>query len=124
MKNYLINILFYLSSISLIAQNTIDTVLLPSVQLNETRVQTHNTGTHIEKLDPKFISLSKSYSLSDLLNNYSSIYIKQYGALSTPSFRGTSSSQTLVKWNGIVLNSTANGLHEFFLFLNRILGLN
>ena len=113
MKNYLIYILFCLTSISLIAKNTIDTVLLPSVHLNETRVQTHNTGAHIEKLDPKFISLSKSYSLSDLLNNYSSIYIKQYGALSTPSFRGTSSSQTIVKWNGIVLNSTANGLLDF-----------
>ena len=100
-------------SSSLLAQNPVDTILLPVVHLNESRVEAHKIGSHTDIINPKQISLSRSYNLSDLLVNNTSIYIKQYGALSTPTFRGTSSSQTLVQWNGIVLNSTANGMLDF-----------
>ena len=54
-----------------------------------------------------------SNNLAGLVSRLSSLYIKSYGALATPSFRGTTSSHTLVLWNGIPINSNANGLADF-----------
>ena len=86
-----------------------DTIRLPEVKLEHNRLQTHSIGTHLVILTPEIIGESSSQKLSDCLVNHSSVYIKQYGALATPTFRGTSSSHTLVLWNGIPLNSIANG---------------
>lgn len=51
--------------------------------------------------------LENSTSLSDLLRFQSNIYIKENGrgATSSPSFRGTTASQTAFVWNGINVNS-------------------
>ncbi len=51
--------------------------------------------------------LENSTSLSDLLRFQSNIYIKENGrgATSSPSFRGTTASQTAFVWNGININS-------------------
>ena len=40
------------------------------------------------------------------------IYVKSYGFLNTPSFRGTSILHTLISWNGIPINSSASGLTD------------
>jgi len=94
-------------------QMAMDTIRLPEVKLEHNRLQTHSIGTHLVILTPEIIGESTSQKLSDCLANHSSVYIKQYGALATPAFRGTSSSHTLVLWNGIPLNSIANGLLDF-----------
>ena len=94
-------------------QMAMDTIRLPEVKLDHNRLQTHSIGTHLVILTPEIIGESTSQKLSDCLVNHSSVYIKQYGALATPTFRGTSSSHTLVLWNGIPLNSIANGLLDF-----------
>lgn len=51
--------------------------------------------------------LENSTSLSDLLRFQSNIYIKENGrgSTSSPSFRGTTASQTAFVWNGINVNS-------------------
>ncbi len=51
--------------------------------------------------------LQNATSLSDLLRFQSNIYIKENGrgATSSPSFRGTTASQTAFVWNGININS-------------------
>ncbi len=53
--------------------------------------------------------------MSELLNDNSVVNIKSMGqgALSTASFRGTSSSHTQVLWNGISLNSATLGSFDF-----------
>ena len=106
-------LLFWGLSVNSLAQMAMDTIRLPEVKLEHNRLQTHSIGKHLVILTPKIIGESTSQKLSDCLANHSSVYIKQYGALATPTFRGTSSSHTLVLWNGIPLNSIANGLLDF-----------
>jgi vitamin B12 transporter len=114
MKQTLAYILFFLGFVHIaLGQTVMDTVNLPEVKLQHSRLQTHSIGTDIEVLSPELIGESSSQQLSDCIANHSSVYIKQYGALATPTFRGTSSSHTLVLWNGIPLNSIANGLLDF-----------
>jgi iron complex outermembrane receptor protein len=106
-------LLFWGLSVNSLAQMAMDTIRLPEVKLEHNRLQTHSIGTDIEVLSPDLIGESSSQQLSDCIANHSSVYIKKYGALATPTFRGTSSSHTLVLWNGIPLNSIANGLLDF-----------
>jgi len=95
------------------AQMAMDTIKLPEVKLTESRLTTHDIGTHINVIKTDELSEGKSINLANLISSSSSVYIKQYGALATPTFRGTSSSHTLVLWNEIPINSIANGLSDF-----------
>ncbi|MEM1001681.1 MAG: TonB-dependent receptor, partial [Bacteroidota bacterium] len=54
-------------------------------------------------------------SLTNLLNFNSPIYFKEngLGMVSSPSFRGTTASQTAVLWNGININSQTTGQTDF-----------
>jgi len=114
MKQTIAHLYLLLSFVTnLQGQLAMDTIRLPEVKLEDNRLQTHSIGTHLVILNPEIIGESSSQKLSDCLVNHSSVYIKQYGALATPTFRGTSSSHTLVLWNGIPLNSIANGLLDF-----------
>ena len=114
MKQILAYILLFLGlSVNSLAQTAMDTVNLPEVKLQHSRLQTHAIGSNIQVLSPEIIGEGNSQNLSDFLTNHSAFYVKQYGALATPTFRGTSSSHTLVLWNGIPLNSIANGLLDF-----------
>ena len=113
MKQILVNILFFLGlSVNLLAQTAIDTIFLSEVKLVESRFSTHNIGSNFEVINPEIIGDGNSQTISDFLTTNTALYIKQYGALSTPTFRGTSSSHTLVLWNGIPINSIANGLAD------------
>ena len=98
---------------NLYSQITNDTILLPEVILEESKINNFTVGVNYEIFKPLLVGLASSTSLSEYLTNYSNIYIKEYGALATPAFRGTSSSHTNVLWNGIPINSLANGLVDF-----------
>ena len=95
------------------AKMVLDTILLPEVKLIESRVITHNIGSKIHNFKTADFNEGSSVNLASVINRLSSVYIKTYGALSTASSRGTSSSHTLVVWNGIPINSIANGLTDF-----------
>lgn len=94
------------------AQMAMDTIKLPEVRLEETKISTHNIGVNIEVINLTSLYESSSLELTNIISNYSSFYVKKYGALATPTFRGTSSAHTLVLWNGIPINSIANGLSD------------
>ena len=108
----LISLLLSFAS-NLQGQITMDTIQLPEVKLMESRLFTHVIGTQMDVIKPATLAEGSSCDLASTISSFSSVYIKQYGALATPSFRGTSSSHTLVLWNGIPLNSIANGLSDF-----------
>ena len=114
MKKFLsyIYLMFILVNISQ-GQMAIDTIKLPEVRLIENRANTHNIGTKMDVIKTASLNEGSAISLSSLLSSFSSIYIKKYGALATPASRGTYSSHTLVLWNGIPINSIANGLSDF-----------
>jgi len=95
------------------AQTPIDTINLPEIRLEQSRLYTHSIATQMEIFTAAELANFPSQNLADFLSLNSALYFKQYGALATPSFRGTSSSHTLVLWNGIPLNSVANGLMDF-----------
>lgn len=68
-------------------------------------------------LDTAILKEKASLSLSNLLSENTSVFIKSNGrgAMATASFRGTASSHTQVSWNGISVNSPMLGMVDFSL---------
>ena len=114
MKYYIVYILLlFLSLKNTLSQDVVDSIYLPEIFLHKSKLTNHSIGTHIDIINEKLIGNSFSNSMSDLLERNTSFYVKRYGALSTPAFRGTSSSHTLLIWNGVPINSISNGLIDF-----------
>lgn len=86
-------------------EKAIDTVYIFDNQMNRVKLF-HKVNT----LTPQDVE-KNSTNLSDLLRFQSSIYIKENGrgAVSSPSFRGTTAQQTAFVWNGININSNFLG---------------
>jgi iron complex outermembrane receptor protein len=63
-------------------------------------------------------SQQQGRKFSDVLNDYSGIYFKNYGVgqLSSISLNGSSAAQTNILWNGIKLNSPTTGQVDLSLF--------
>jgi len=74
-------------------------------------------GMKQTNVDSLVMQNKASLSLSDLLSENTSVFIKNHGrgALATASFRGTSPSHTQVSWNGININSPMAGMVDFSL---------
>lgn len=87
----------------------LDEILISDVQLNK-----FSNSQSVLKLTDSVIASNKT-SLTTLLNYNSVIYFKEngLGMVSSPSFRGTTASQTAVIWNGININSQLNGQTDF-----------
>ena len=70
--------------------------------------------THVDSM---VLQNKASLSLSDLLSENTTVFIKNHGrgALATASFRGTSPSHTQVRWNGININNPMAGMVDFSL---------
>ena len=70
--------------------------------------------THVDSV---VLQNKASLSLSDLLSENTTVFIKNHGrgALATASFRGTSPSHTQVSWNGMNINSPMAGMVDFSL---------
>ena len=96
------------------AQN--DTIMLESVEINAAHVFNKVSKETMErKIDTAVIKRLKTVSLSQLLIQHSPVFIKTYGpgGTASASFRGTTSSHTLVLWNGFQLNSPTLGEVDF-----------
>ena len=74
-------------------------------------------GMKQTNVDSMVLQNKASLSLSDLLSENTSVFIKNHGrgALATASFRGSSPSHTQVSWNGININSPMAGMVDFSL---------
>lgn len=88
-----------------------DTLYLEEACVSEKR---HHAGV----LDGSRIRSNIGRSSPNLLQEISSVYIKNYGAgqLSTLAIRGTNASQSSVSWNGINLNSVFLGQSDLSQF--------
>lgn len=86
-------------------ETKIDTVYIFDNQIN--KVKRFQSITKISSQD----ILKNSTNLSDILRFQSPVYIKENGrgAVSSPSFRGTTAQQTAFVWNGININSSFLG---------------
>lgn len=114
MKRLLLHIFCW--PLVLLAQDV--AVQIPEVQLEESRLDLHQVGAQQWLLDS---TLSKhTHSLSDYLRQHGPIFVKEYGALSSAFYRGTSAAHTQLLWNGIPLNSLSAGQVDLGLFPSAI----
>ncbi|MDG5800603.1 TonB-dependent receptor plug domain-containing protein [Marinilabiliaceae bacterium ANBcel2] len=92
-------------------------------QLNPVNVEAERVfnkdeaGMKQTKIDSIVLIDKVHLTLSELLSENSSVFIKSHGrgALATASFRGTAASHTQVTWNGININSPMTGMVDFSL---------
>ncbi len=106
--------IFFALSITALAQN--DTIMLENVEISASYINNKVQQKTMErKIDTAVIKRLKTVSLSQLLIQHSPVFIKTYGpgGTASASFRGTTSSHTLVLWNGFQLNSPTLGEVDF-----------
>ena len=92
----------------MMSQSINDSILLKEINVFESKLQKHSIGSRNDVVNLLSLNLSINESFSDILQNNTTLYVKRYGSLSTPSFRGTSASHTLFLWNGIPINSLSS----------------
>jgi len=110
---YLLFALIICGCLQAMAQN--DSInWLDEVRLSDVKLKNFSTGKHINALSDSLL-LKNQPQLTEILNFNSPIYFKENGRgmVSSPSFRGTTASQTAVIWNGININSQFNGQLDF-----------
>ena len=74
-----------------------------------------DTGVQQTVLDTTVLHQNVAQSMSDILTQHSTLFIKSYGRATeaTAEFRGTSPSHTQVLWNGMKINSPMLGTVDF-----------
>lgn len=104
--------LFILGVQILWSQN--DTVVLEEANLSSNLAIKELKTQHTWLISDSILK-KNSASLTQLLNYNTPIYFKENGAgmVASPSFRGTTASQTVVLWNGININSQTTGQTDF-----------
>ena len=116
MRKFIIVILIFIFCKSTYAQVGIadSTFNIDNISVVE-RSENSRVGSRVTKIEGAILDQNRTKSLAELLNNNSTINIKSMGqgALSTASFRGTSSNHTQVLWNGISINSASIGSFDF-----------
>ena len=104
---------------SLFSQGSTDSLIhIQGVEIISSRIFIkEEAGIKETHVDSSVIQAKRSVSLSDLLSENTSVFIKNHGrgALATASFRGTAASHTQVSWNGISINSPMAGMVDFSL---------
>lgn len=87
---------------------------LQEVQVTASR-RLKDTGIQQTRLDSAVLHQNVALSMSDILTQHSTLFIKSYGRAteSTAEFRGTSPSHTQVLWNGMKINSPMLGTVDF-----------
>lgn len=84
---------------------------LPTVVVQEERVEVYSDGQKAERFDSLDLQLVGLDNVGDLLQQSNSVFLRSYapGGLSTASSRGTGYRHTAVLWNGFNLQSPMNG---------------
>ncbi len=110
--------LFFVLPVTLYGQRRAPAPVVPesldSVFLKTNRLRDFSVGQWVQHIRERASNPNRA-SLNSLLNFTTPIYFKEngLGMVSSPSFRGTTASQTAVLWNGIPINSGFNGQLDF-----------
>lgn len=118
MWKFFVNLAFsLLATAALFAQDpAVKEYAIDSVAIDgAAKVASGTVGSVVRSISQADIETSLTRSMSELLLEASALQIKSMGqgALSTVSFRGTSSTHTQVLWNGISINSPQMGGFDF-----------
>ena len=106
-----LSFLFYLllQSLFVFGQRVDTTIILKTIEISASKDK-YLTGNKIFDLDSLKLSTISSGNLSNIINNYFPIYVKENaGSLGTIRFRGTSPDHTAIMYNGININSLTLG---------------
>ena len=115
MKNKIVIIICFLAGLVARAQNdSIVNSLDEVIVVADKNFKENSIGLKRLKLKDSVIQNNRE-SFSSLIRFSAPVYVREYGAggTSSVSFRGTSSSNTVVVWNGININSVNNGQTDF-----------
>ncbi len=106
----LLPIMFFLGVNNFIAQVR-DTVSLKPIEIIHYRIQTFSTGKKVLTFDSASKQLFYAQNIGDVISIHSPVFIKNYGpgSISTTSFRGSSSQQSAVFWNGFNIQNNMLG---------------
>jgi len=114
--------LFCLLTLSLLISSWVaaqadTTLLLPQAEVMGQRLRSDFTGQPTTRWDSADISRYGAYSLPDLLERETGVFVKSYGlgSSATTSIRGGSAGHTAVTWNGLPLQSPMLGQLDFSL---------
>ena len=116
MKKFGINILFLLLTASSFSQSLNDTIQLKEIRVLAKK-QVQEAGLKITRPDSLGRISTITTNLSELISDYSPVFIKSFGrgSQATASFRGTAATHTQVMWNGMNLNSPMRGYADLSL---------
>jgi len=94
-----------------------DTLKIQEVIISRKLISSEQPGFKFNSLDSLQLNVYSLSSLTELLNETTSLFIKDYGSggTATSSFRGTSAGHTQVTWNGININNPMLGQSDFSL---------
>lgn len=115
MKKNILFLLLVIIGFCCNAQVVVDSIQeLDEIVLSDSKLKNYASGYKITTLNDSIL-INNTNSLTGLLAFNSNIYFKEngFGMISSPSFRGTNTSQTAVIWNGININSQLNGQTDF-----------
>ncbi len=119
LKKFILHIILFFISLNIFSQNLNDTVVeITKIDIFGQRIfKKDYAGMKSTYIDTTILKEKIDLSLSDVLSQNSSVFIKKHGrgALATASFRGTAASHTQVSWNGININSPMSGMVDFSL---------
>ncbi len=98
------------------AQNLADTIQIKEIEILAKR-KVEEAGLKLTRPDSMARISTLTTSLSELISEYTPVFIRSYGrgSTATASFRGTAATHTQVQWNGMNLNSPMNGIADLSL---------
>ncbi len=111
-------LLFFLNKIQ--AQSKTDS-LLQEVKIhsrhkisNDTRLNDFSPGQKIKSIDSATLQQYQMQNMANLLTQQVPVFVKSYGfnSLATLNFRGSSSAQSAVLWNGVPVQNAALGIAD------------
>lgn len=96
-----------------------DTIKIHEVVISGKQASSGIPGYKTREIEKKVLNNYSSFTLGKMLSALSPLFIKDYGAggMSTPSFRGTGASHTLLLWNGININHPMAGQSDLSLII-------
>jgi len=92
---------------------------LQTINIEASHLDGYFINNNSREIDSSSLSAYSGHSFSELLQEKSPIYIRQYGGegqLSSISFRGTTPNHTTLSWNGVEIQSQTLGLADFSSF--------
>ncbi|MBE3084959.1 MAG: TonB-dependent receptor [Bacteroidetes bacterium] len=94
-----------------------DTLKIQEVVITRKQISSEQPGFKFYRIDSLRLNDYPLFSLTEVLNETTPLFIKYYGSggTATSSFRGTSAGHTQVTWNGININDPMLGQSDFSL---------